>query len=1081
MKISKLLPIALLFILSGLTSLVYEVLWIRVIALGVGSTSASMSLVLSIFFFGLSLGSFFAGKYIEKINRPLVFYGVIEGLIGLYSFFLIKGLLNFQTILSTVCDLLSVTPDSAFFLMIKFGLVFLFLLPPTLGMGASLPILVQLFSRRELQSNKKNTGKIISLLYGINTFGAAIGAFISGFHLIPLWGISKANTAMAIVNFAIMVAAVIIHQLILAKETTENENENEDLQKTLSPEEKTISIKVKMPTQSKAILIACGASGMASLTAQVVWNKYLGVFFGTNIYGLGLILAIYLFGMAIGSFILAVFIDRLKNKYRFLTQLIVVNVLSVMATSYLLDELAYIAFFVSKMFNFELGQLTVKAIAATMILTLPTIIFGSLLPLAISTLTVDGKKASWQVGLAYSINTCGSILGSYITGIIILPLWGSAAAILMAVLFLIVSLVVMIVWGLREDGPSSFWQSLKLNKNYSAVTVVLVLIMLFAPSVRFHQVIKAAYFNYRHSFASFADVKKALSKENEDFKMIREGETAIISLSNDKNDGQNYQEILRLKTNGLNESVYFQNALEVLPKYEALLGLLPYLFSDRPQKAYIVGYGGGYTVDLLTNLQIPMVHVVELEKGILEAADYVYQGANPVLRRKNLKLEIEDARYSLNSMQDQQYDFVVSQPSHSWLTGVANLFTIDFFKIVKNNLNQKGIFAQWLNLYNMDETVLKSILKSFYEVFPHGAVFTDSVDDELIMLGSSSPLQFNHEQFEKLKRGQRWKNVLQMVPIESKEGFFSNFAFTREDVWPLIESAVINTDDNAYAEVRQSKLYYNNEAQQGVDNFFHVSFKGNFGTLLGPLKEDKVALDSFNKNIINHYLSYQKTEKLYQKFAHFERQKQAEEDYQYLGETTKNLERYHSALYYFNLAMKKNPDTYSLNSMLQIHLISKNWIEAQKLLAETTASLKDDTTFCYETLINLNIDPKSADKINENDLLSRAAKLKNDCGPYFDLLLGQYYLELGEYEKAINSLAQNFQSSYLLAEALRLSTIAQLKMNRLVESQSMINQLSELTATESTRILDLAAYYRLSNLENDALFLEEFSRQFKVQ
>ena len=164
--------IAVLFFLSGLTSLVYETLWIRVLSLGVGSTSASMGLVLSIFFFGLSMGSFIAGKWSHRIKRPLLTYGIMEGLIGLYAIGIIYVLFDFHKILG----LLPLEGSFSWFgVTMKFVLVFFFLLIPTVFMGASLPLLVKIFVK-----GKENLGKKLGLLYGLKYPRCSIWSFPCG-------------------------------------------------------------------------------------------------------------------------------------------------------------------------------------------------------------------------------------------------------------------------------------------------------------------------------------------------------------------------------------------------------------------------------------------------------------------------------------------------------------------------------------------------------------------------------------------------------------------------------------------------------------------------------------------------------------------------------------------------------------------------------------------------------------------------------------------------------------------------------------------------------------------------------------
>jgi spermidine synthase len=980
-------------------------------------------MVLSIFFLGLSFGSILASKYIHKLKRPLLTYGIIEGLIGVYSFFLIYGLLNFQEIMSFLP-----LGGGTFS---KFFLVFLFLLPPTIGMGSSLPVLVHIFSGKD--KSTKGNGKNVSILYGVNTLGAAFGAFLSGFAFIPNFGVLESNHLMAALNIAILAMAYFLDKKLNISVQT----------KTDVLEEEKFSFKA---LGHKGILLVCAACGFSSLTIQVVWNKYLGIYFGTNIYGLGLILSIYLSGMAIGSFVLSLFIEKITNKKEWMAKLVGLNIIAIFITSYLLNELPVISYIVHLAFGGSLSQLTVKALSASFVLIFPTILFGALLPLAIHVMTEDKRKTVQNVGFAYSINTFGSIIGSYLAGLYFLPNFGSSATANIAIAFLALSLLIYATLELKSES---------LKWRYSIASIVMIGLVFSVPSINFRKVVKSAYLNYTKDIESFEQLNKQLSKDSEDFKMIHEGETAITSLSNDKQDGEDYKQILRLKTNGLNESVYYQNALDILPKYEALLGLLPYLFTEAPQKAFIVGYGGGYTVDLMTKLQIPLVHVVELEEGIIKAAQYVYKGDNPVLKRPNLKLEIEDARYALTTMQKSQYDIIVSQPSHSWLTGVANLFTQEYFNIVKNNLTNKGIFSQWLNLYNMDEEVLVSILKSFYTVFPEGIIFTDHDDDELIMLGSKTSINFNEKGFSNLRKSSRWRKVLSLVPIETKADFFTNFSVKREDVWEAIKDAPLNTDINAYAEVRQSKIFYKEQTNTEVNNFFEKTFKGKAHEVA---KEDSV---EFTEELIWSYLAQGKYQKLYPVLDNYTPKAEKLSRYKFLGKLSIELERYSSAIYYLSKDLEISASSETLNDLLYVYKILKKDSDAQ-ILVEDFSHLKDSSSACYLAQIQ-NQNVPNADDID---------KLLSSCDSTIKLFAARNLLQNGQTHMAINLLESYKEEFQYDTQSLKLLVSAYLKINQLEKAQDMLAEVKERHESEERRIKDLAEFYRGQGLEEDASMLE---------
>ncbi len=314
-----------LFVFSGFSSLIFQSVWVRVLSLAVGSTSTAMSLVLSIFFFGLALGSYLAGRYSKKIKNSLWVYGLLEGIIGLYAMGLIYVLLGFHQILAF---LPMIGPYAIVGNISKFALVFLLLVLPTVGMGASLPLLIRLFVDDKKQTfGKKSNGSLISLLYGINTLGAVLGAFSASFFFIPEGGLLVANHLAASTNVVVLLVAAVLTIKFPSAYQVKNI-------------ERSTSVGFyfrKLTHKQWALLSVCLMSGFASIGAEVVWNKYLGIFFGTNTYGLGIILSIFLLGISAGSLLLSWQYHRIRNKEMLQINLLLVSVAMLLVTSYLLN------------------------------------------------------------------------------------------------------------------------------------------------------------------------------------------------------------------------------------------------------------------------------------------------------------------------------------------------------------------------------------------------------------------------------------------------------------------------------------------------------------------------------------------------------------------------------------------------------------------------------------------------------------------------------------------------------------------------------------------------------------------------
>ncbi len=1021
MKLKRTLAIGSLFFVSGLTSLVYETLWVRVLSLGVGSTSTAMSIVLSIFFAGLSLGSWGAGKFIHRISRPVLCYGILEGIIGLYSLVLLPILFQFHSVLSY----LPLTGSFSWLgTILKFVVVLLLLVVPTTLMGASLPILIRIFVK-----SSENLGKRISLLYGVNTLGAVAGAFLSGFVLIPALGIVLSNTFSAILNIGVLVAAFFLQKTAPQTESAE------------SPTTETVA---SGGSQFQKVLPwVAFSTGFSALAAEVVWNKYLGIFLGSNVFGLSLILSLFLLGIALGSLALSLFIERVKNKEFVFQILLAVCLLSILSTTLLLNVAPIIANVISYYFpRFDL--FLVKACLAAIILFPPGTILGALLPLAIRLKIEKVQDSPAVAGRLYAVNTIGSILGSCAAGLILIPYLGSSGAILttMIVLFLVSAAVA--------------FSRLENRKTAIGIHLVLLLIIPFASAVRFENIIKSAYLQHAAPGLSFSEAMRYFARDYEEFQLIVEGKTGIISLSHDPQDGTNYRDYLRLKTNGLNESIYDTNNLEALPKYEALLGFLPLSFARNPQNAFVVGYGGGYTVDFLTSTNMDEVFVAELEEGIIKAADYVYKGKNPFLSRKNLNLQIEDARFVLASRKHGPFDIIVSQPSHSWLAGVANLFTEEFFLTVRDNLSQEGVFSQWLNLYNMNAEVLKSILHTFYSVFPHGYVFTGADDQELIMIGSKSPLQFNMDKLEAMAANPKYQRQLVLVPIANAYDILAQYALSRDEVLKLTTGARKNTDRNAFAEVTQSRLFYT-ERNLFPSRFLLEAYSGDYSTLV----KEKETADFYRGLLRSLEKDQQRSFKVLPVLDRYRKVAAGADNFE-LAYQSYQMERYATSLEILSSMGITQP---------VFHLLLSNYLtlgEGQKAtdLWNRYPQFQKGAAFCFA--VELGALNGTGEKQAVRQLESQYDENMKRCGAYLNKALGLHYLRNSNPKRAIEFLEAYYSSAPNDVEPYRALLASYILAGEKENAKNFFDALDATVNREKKRLEDLASFYERKGFVKDA-------------
>ena len=300
-------PLILAFLLvSGSCGLIYEIVWMKMLTLVIGNTVFSITTVLASFMGGLALGSFLAGRLIDKIKDPLRTYGLLEGAIGAYALLLPVLLAGTEPLFRFVYQ--NLDPSFYTLSLLRFLVCGLILLVPTTLMGATLPVLSKYFVDRS-----GHLGWNVGLLYGVNTLGAVVGSFAAGFVLIPILGITWTIVSAALLNLSIAGGV-----LMLAKKSAQWEP---------SGSTEKVKVKGKKPKRERAeevvpeagstiilvVMVGIGLSGLAAMIYQIAWTRVLLLSIGSSVYAFSLIVTAFICGLALGSLIISKFIDRRRD------------------------------------------------------------------------------------------------------------------------------------------------------------------------------------------------------------------------------------------------------------------------------------------------------------------------------------------------------------------------------------------------------------------------------------------------------------------------------------------------------------------------------------------------------------------------------------------------------------------------------------------------------------------------------------------------------------------------------------------------------------------------------------------------
>jgi len=753
MSILKLYP---LFMLSGAAALIYQVVWVRLLSLSISSTSASISIVVATFFMGMALGNELTTRLQYLQSNYFRLFILAEVLIVVSALILLPALLHLD-------QLVLALPFIGQYVMTKIILVCILLIVPTGCIGASFPLLVN-----AMVANGLNVDKKLGLFYAVNTLGAVFGAIGAGFVFIPNLDLDGAIYVALIFNVLVVVIAMFNRHTFFG-------GNNSTSLRSKSQREGKSSVAITLTIEQKKLLLILFMTGFVSLSCEVAWVKYLSIYTHTTLYGFSAILGIFLSGLAVGAFLLDRYIYKIKDTMTFLVYLLVSLTLALIFTRFALAAMPSIVSELTSS-HYAVSSNAIKYIFIVSFIAVPTLLFGASFALCLDLICGGSNNKSVLIGRVYSINTVGAVLGVLLTGLWIIPSWGSDVALIIGVSIMCICPFIIIK------------KSKLLILGLSVGTVFFIAVNLLTPRLDFKNMISVSLYYF----------DKTVDKKQATYKFIKEGRNGVVSVST--YDGKYHY----LKKNSLSEAVILNEDVFTW-RAETLLVLLPYFFAENPKSAFIVGLGAGTTLSAATLTKLQQIDVVEMDPVVEEASHYLFPGGIKALHDPRVNFSIDDARHRL-LLRKERYDLIISQPSHPWLSGSAHLFTQEYFEIVKSRLSENGVFSQWVNLFNMDATTLKSIFKALHNVFPYGINFIVMQESGLLLIASNEPIYFNYSKINAKIQEPLIANVLAKWNIRTANDLLTYFSLSYKEAKQLSIDSTPNTDMNILSEIRLANL-----------------------------------------------------------------------------------------------------------------------------------------------------------------------------------------------------------------------------------------------------------------------------------
>jgi spermidine synthase len=776
---------------SGFAGLVYELVWMRFLRLVMGNATVSVAATLAIYMAGLAIGSYLAGRWIDKRNRPVLIYGVLQALLAVCALLVPWLISGARPIFGWIHA--NVPAGSAQLALRLIVCTFVLIVPASL-IGATFPAVASYFSTKDSRFDPR-----IGKLYAINSIGAAVGTLVTGFIFLPKLGLRGTNYLGIAINFLIFVSIVYAMKFSESpragneseKHTARIEPARNILQSTESTESKTFHIVL--------CLAAIFTSGLTSMLFEVTWTRVLTLTIGSSVYAFAMILAAFIAGLGLGSF----FSARVVAKWRMVLPILAITQiligLTTLIVTYVLGRLPVFSAGIFTRFHDSIGTiLGIEFAIVFAVVIVPTFLLGAMFPMALHIYAYRIRKPGKASGTVSAINTTGAIIGSLVAVFVLIPLAGTFVATIAGSL-INVSIGVACLAVLAASGNR--WRRLI----FAGIAVVLSVLGVLGMPDWNSAVLSSGPYLYAGNYNAFAQ-KADLSMEDAMTSQGRilyykEGLSATVSV-HAFDDGS-----LSLKINGKTDaSTHGDEGTELFA------ALLPILLHRDPETALVVGLGSGITLGSLERYPFAKIDCVEISPAVVEAAGFFSEQNRNALDDSRLSLILADGRHWV-TFTEQTYDIITSEPSNPWIAGIGDLFTEEFFELASQRLNDGGIMMQWLQAYSMSEADFKTVVNTFASVFPYAAVWEASLGKDYLLVGSKAKQYSDARRItDKISRDDL-REDMRTIGVFDIPSLFSRLVIDDVSVREFVEGAEINTDNNVRLEFSAPLNLYRNDLQ----------------------------------------------------------------------------------------------------------------------------------------------------------------------------------------------------------------------------------------------------------------------------
>ena len=665
--------LCLLLFLSGAAGLSYEVVWLRLLSNVIGCSAAATSATLAVFMLGMALGSLLLGCKADDRRRPLLWYAVLEALIGLCALLLPAAL----TLVKTVDARASLHLSPSMLLIVRTALSSAILLLPTFLMGGTLPAVAAHWSRRS------GSGAGFSFLYGVHVVGASAGTLLSSFVLIPGLGLSLTSQAGALVNGLVAAVAAVVAT------RTRGSFSNA----VVNPPE--IAGASQGLSGSRLFLATAFLSGLVLLGAEVIFVRTLVMSLSAKVHSFALMLCVFLLALSLGSFIAGRIPAHRMNRAGTMALILGLSALGILAAREAPLRLAQPIMVKA----FAAGGVTAgEYLGISLLLSLVSLVplavpMGVVLPLTLRVLGFQGRTGS-NVGRVLFFNTVGSVLGPLAATYLLVEHLGLQGS-LYALAVLVLSFAFLwLLQGFEEDAPA--------RPVAAIVTVALAIggIVLSPPRIGGTPRLDCTLFGK----AELLGVAAPRIDHH------REGATATVSVVSEGGDRR------QIRLDGF-EAAGTPESGRQRYQYMRFMAYLPSLLCprDRLEHGLVICCGTGTTAGTLLQV-VGEVELVDLHPEVLECLPW-FEDVNRRLHQEPRCVKIaDDGRAHLRRRED-HYDVITLEPMPPQHAGMTQLYSVEFYEDCRRALKPGGVVCQWLPYHLVSREQALWITKAMAEVF----------------------------------------------------------------------------------------------------------------------------------------------------------------------------------------------------------------------------------------------------------------------------------------------------------------------------------------------------------------------------